>query len=158
MDTIASKETFIAALVTALGADAVRCGDAIDPRHRADWSGVAPVLPLALLRPTSTEQVAAALRICHAHRIPVVPQGGMTGLAGGAVPSVGAVALSMERMNAIEQVDTVAATITVQAGATLQAVQEAMPFDYLPEVAARIQPTVRTMLEAMLAFAEKRER
>ncbi len=125
MDTIASKETFIAALVTALGADAVRCGDAIDPRHRADWSGVAPVLPLALLRPTSTEQVAAALRICHAYRVPVVPQGGMTGLAGGAVPIVGAVALSMERMNAIEQVDTAAATITVQAGATLQAVQEA---------------------------------
>ena len=115
----------IDALIAVLGPDAVRCGDAIEARHQADWSGVAPVLPLALLRPTSTEQVAAALRICHAYRVPVVPQGGMTGLAGGAVPWPEAVALSLERMSTIEPVDTAAATITVQAGATLQAVQEA---------------------------------
>ena len=118
-------QPLIDALVAALGADGVRCGNAIDARYRADWSGAAPVEPLALVRPTSTAQVAAALRICHAHRVPVVPQGGMTGLAGGAMPMPGAVALSLERMNAIEQVDTAAATITVQAGATLQAVQEA---------------------------------
>jgi len=119
------NQALIEALIAVLGADAVRCGDAIDARHQTDWSGAAPVLPLALLRPANTEQVAAALRICHVHRVPVVPQGGMTGLAGGAVPNVDAVALSLERMNVIEQVDTAAATITVQAGATLQAVQEA---------------------------------
>lgn len=112
-------------LTAALGDDAVRCGDAIDMRYRADWSGAAPVLPLALLRPASTEQVSAALRICHTHRVAVVTQGGLTGLAGGAMPQADAVSLSLERMNAIEQVDTLAATITVQAGATLQAVQEA---------------------------------
>ncbi|APW42092.1 FAD-binding oxidoreductase [Rhodoferax saidenbachensis] len=117
--------SLIEELVAALGADAVRSGDAIDARYQADWSGTAPVLPLALLRPASTEQVAAALRICHTHRVPVVPQGGMTGLAGGAVPQLDGVALSLERMNAIERVDAAAATITVQAGATLQAVQEA---------------------------------
>ena len=119
------KPSLIEELMAALGADGVRCGDAIDVRHHADWSGAAPVPPLALLRPTDTEQVAAALRICHAHRVPVVPQGGMTGLAGGAVPQANAVALSLERMNAIGQVDVAAATLTVQAGATLQAVQEA---------------------------------
>ena len=112
-------------LIAALGDDAVRCGDAVDMRYRADWSGAAPVLPLALLRPSSTEQVSAALRICHTHRVAVVPQRGLTGLAGGAMPQADAVSLSLERMNAIEQVDTLAATITVQAGATLQAVQEA---------------------------------
>ncbi len=120
-----SNPAVLDALIAALGADGVRCGDAIDARNRTDWSGAAPVQPLVLLRPTSTEQVAAALRICHAHGVPVVPQGGMTGLAGGAVPHADAVALSLERMNAIEQVDTAAATMTVQAGATLQAVQEA---------------------------------
>jgi FAD/FMN-containing dehydrogenase len=125
LDAIASKDTFVAALVAALGADAVLCDDAIDLRYQADWSGAAPVQPLALLRPASTGQVSQALRICHAYRVAVVPQGGMTGLAGGAVPIVGAVALSMDRMNAIDEVDTAAATITVQAGATLQAVQEA---------------------------------
>jgi FAD/FMN-containing dehydrogenase len=120
-----AHQDLIAALVAALGADAVRCGDAIDARYRTDWTGVAPVLPLALVRPTSTEQVSAVLRICHAHRVPVVPQGGMTGLAGGAVPHPDAIALSLERMNVIEQVDAGAATIAVQAGATLQSVQEA---------------------------------
>ena len=115
----------IDSLVAALGVDAVRCGAAIDARYRADWSGAAPVEPLALLLPTGTEQVAQALRICHAYRMPVVPQGGMTGLAGGAMPLSGAVALSLTRMNLVEQVDTAAATITVQAGATLQSVQEA---------------------------------
>ena len=67
----------------------------------------------------------AALRICHAHGVPVVPQGGMTGLAGGAVPQAGAVALSLDRMQRIERVDGAAATLTVQAGVTLQAAQEA---------------------------------
>jgi FAD/FMN-containing dehydrogenase len=125
MDRSVLIDELIDELVAALGADAVRCGDAIDARFRADWSGAAPVEPMVLLLPASTGQVAAALRICHAHRVPVVPQGGMTGLAGGAMPLSGAVALSLERMHAIEQVDAAAATITVQAGATLQAVQEA---------------------------------
>ena len=117
--------TFLQALTEALGADAVRTGDAIPERHHTDWSGTRPLAPLALLRPANTAQVSAALRICRAHRVPVVPQGGLTGLAGGAVPTPGAVALSLERMNAIEALDPVARVITVQAGATLQAVQEA---------------------------------
>jgi len=113
------------ALTDTLGADGVDTGDAIAPHHHTDWSGIEPRRPLALLRPASTAQVARVLRLCHAHRVPVVPQGGMTGLAGGAVPTPGAVALSLERMNAIENTDAIAGALTCQAGATLQAVQEA---------------------------------
>ena len=113
------------ALIQALGADAVRTGNAIPERHHTDWSGTRPHEPLALLRPAHTAEVSATLRICHAHRVPVVPQGGLTGLAGGAVPTPGAVALSLDRMQAIEALDPVARVMTVQAGATLQAVQEA---------------------------------
>ena len=87
------KHKIFEQLVAALGADAVRCGAAIDARYRADWSGAVPVEPIALLLPASTEQVATALRICHAQRVPVVPQGGMTGLAGGAMPLGDAIAL-----------------------------------------------------------------
>jgi FAD/FMN-containing dehydrogenase len=116
---------FLAELVEALGADAVSTGEAIAPRHRTDWSGVSPALPLALLRPRNTGQVSAALRLCTKHGVPVVPQGGLTGLAGGAVPRPDAVALSLDRMNAIESIDVAASTMTVQAGATLQAVHEA---------------------------------
>src|SRR5205085_12256497 len=67
----------------------------------------------------------AMLRVCNEHRQPVVPQGGLTGLAGGACCSPGDVAVSLERMNSIEEVDPVSGTLTVQAGCTLQAVQEA---------------------------------
>ncbi|WP_225781892.1 FAD-binding oxidoreductase [Xenophilus sp. Marseille-Q4582] len=113
------------ALAQALGAGAVLTGEAIPPRHHSDWSGAAPVRPLALVRPRSTEEVAAVLRLAHAYGVPVVPQGGLTGLAGAAVPHAGGIALSLDRMNAIESVDAAAATLTAQAGATLQAVQEA---------------------------------
>ena len=116
---------FIAALVLVLGADSVHTGNGIPARHHADWSGAAPVQPLALVRPRSTAEVSALLALCHTHRVPVVPQGGLTGLAGAAVPCAQGVALSLERMAAIEAVDARAATLTVQAGATLQAVQEA---------------------------------
>jgi FAD/FMN-containing dehydrogenase len=121
----AKDSGLIAELMNALGADAVCLGDTVDARYLADWSGAAPVRPLALLRPRTTQEVAAAMRICHRHRVPVVPQGGLTGLAGAAMPQVGAIALSLWRMQTIEHIDVQAATITVQAGATLQAVQEA---------------------------------
>ncbi|WP_198969935.1 FAD-binding oxidoreductase [Xylophilus sp. ASV27] len=116
---------FLAALAAAIGPDRVLAGDAVPARHHSDWSGAAPVPPLALVRPRSTEEVAAVLRLCSAHRVPVVPQGGLTGLAGAAVPSPGAIALSLERMNAVESLDPVASCITVQAGATLLEVQQA---------------------------------
>ncbi len=116
---------FLAALAQAVGADGVQAGDAIPARHRTDWSGAAPVQPLALVRPRSTEQVSAVLALCTAHRVPVVPQGGLTGLAGAAVPCAQGIALSLDRMQAIEAVDARAATLTCQAGATVQSVQEA---------------------------------
>ena len=125
LHTLSLPAACLAALTDTLGADAVRTGSAIPTERHTDWSGTAPLAPLAWLRPASTAQVSAALRICHAHRVPVVPQGGLTGLAGGAVPTPGVVVLSLDRMNAIESLDPVAHVITVQAGATLQAVQEA---------------------------------
>lgn len=113
------------ALRAALGDDAVATGDAIPARQLSDWSGVPPVCPLAWLRPRSTAQVSAALELCTQHRVPVVPQGGMTGLAGAAQPLAHGVALSLDRMAAIEELDTATRTLTVQAGATVQSIQEA---------------------------------
>ena len=97
----------------------------VPEKYWPDWSGTPPVQPLALVRPRSTDEVSALLRVCHAHQVPVVPQGGLTGLAGAAVPSPGCVALSLERMNAIEDVNAQTGLMTVQAGVTLQSVQEA---------------------------------
>lgn len=113
------------ALVAALGPDVVRTGSDIPERATADASGLAPTRPLALLLPRTTEDVACALRVCHAHGQPVVTQGGMTGLAGGAHPVEGEIALTLQRMSGIEEIDPVSATLTARAGTPLQAIQEA---------------------------------
>jgi FAD/FMN-containing dehydrogenase len=110
----------------AIGAGQVVDGPAIDARYLSDW--VVPMTggrPLALVRPRTTAEVAAILRICHEARIPVVPQGGLTGLAGGATPVDQCVVLSLERMSGIEELDDAAATMTVLAGTPLQVIQEA---------------------------------
>ena len=120
------RETVVGAIREAVGAGAVVDRDAIDARHLRDW--VVPMAagaPLALVRPGSTADVSAVLRICHDARVPVVPQGGLTGLAGGATPVDGAVVLSLDRMSGVEELDEVAATMTVLAGTPLQVVQEA---------------------------------
>lgn len=118
----------IAALVTALGADVVRTGEDIPARNHADAGGQIPVPPAALLLPRNTDEVSACLRICHSFACPVVPQGGMTGLAGGAHPRHGEIALSLERLVGIEEVDVESGTLTALAGtplATIQAAAEA---------------------------------
>ncbi|MGA8136213.1 MAG: FAD-binding protein, partial [Pseudomonas gingeri] len=67
----------------ALGNDAVVTGADISQRHYSDWTGHSPACPAALLLPRTTADVASALRICNDAGQSVVPQGGMTGLAGG---------------------------------------------------------------------------
>ncbi|MCW3473501.1 FAD-binding oxidoreductase [Limobrevibacterium gyesilva] len=124
MDTSISV---LAELRGAIGADSVMAGDAMEAKHFADWvvKAAEGAGPIAVAYPRSTADVSAILRVCHAHRIPVVPQGGLTGLVGGATPVAGCIALSLSRMRAVEEVDAAAATITVQAGVPLQVVQEA---------------------------------
>lgn len=110
----------------ALGDAAVVTGADISRRHYSDWTGHAPARPAALLLPRTTEQVASALRICNNAQQSVVPQGGMTGLAGGAVPRETDIALSLERLRGIEEIDPAAATISVWAGTTLEEIQHAV--------------------------------
>ena len=95
--------------------------------YDTDWRGAYGGRPLAVVRPGSTAEVAEVLRLTHDAGVAVVPQGGNTGMSGGAVPdgSGTQVVLSLGRMRAVRDVDPVGATITVEAGATLAAVQEA---------------------------------
>jgi FAD/FMN-containing dehydrogenase len=111
----------------AVGANAVVAGTDAEPKHFGDWavSMRQGELPAAVVYPTSTAEVAAVLRYCNEHGIAVVPQGGLTGLLGGATPSEGSVALSLSRMRGIEAVDVAGATLIAEAGAPLQAIQEA---------------------------------
>ncbi|HEX6363917.1 MAG TPA: FAD-binding oxidoreductase, partial [Albitalea sp.] len=81
----------------------------------------------AVVRPGSVDEVAAVVRACAAHGAAIVPQGGNTGLVGGAVPDASGtqVLLSLTRLNRIRAIDAPNLTMTVDAGCVLQAVQEA---------------------------------
>ena len=99
-------------------------GSGVEERYLVDVLGQRGAPPLALLRPANTAEVSRSLAICHGAGLPVVTQGGRTGLAQGQLPRSGEVVLSLERMNAIESVDADAAMATVQAGVILQALQD----------------------------------
>ncbi len=90
-----------------------------------DWRGRYTGQPLCVVLPSDTEAVAAVVSACAAAGVPVVPQGGNTGLCGGATPLGGEVLISLQRLNRIRSVDVDNNTITVEAGCKLQAVQEA---------------------------------
>jgi FAD/FMN-containing dehydrogenase len=81
----------------------------------------------AILKPGSTEEVAALLRTAHKHRTPIVPQGGNTGLVGGQIAFDGNedFVLSLSRLNTIREVDPQGNTITAEAGVILQRIQDA---------------------------------
>ena len=99
-------------------------GENIPFRNRTDWSFLPPTTPRVVLRPTTTEDVVQIMRQCHADQITVTPQGGMTGLCGGARPANGGVALSLERLAGIEDLDPIGMTMTVRAGTPLETVQK----------------------------------
>jgi FAD/FMN-containing dehydrogenase len=111
----------------ALGPAAVLSDPADMAPYAADWRGRVRATPLAVLRPDSTAQVAAAVRICAETGTALVPQGGNTGQCAGAVPSADGsqVVLALARMNRIRALDVENNTITVEAGCVLAQVQEA---------------------------------
>lgn len=87
-----------------------------------DWTKVHVPAPSAVAFPRSTEEVARLLKLCTAHNVPVVPSGGRTGLAAGAVAKDGELVLSLQRMNRIGELDLLGNTVRVQAGAITEAV------------------------------------
>jgi FAD/FMN-containing dehydrogenase len=114
----------LAELQAIVGDRGLLTGDDVQARPNHSWGqGSCPAL--AIVRPTSTEEVAAVLHLCNTKGRAVVPQGGLTGLVDGITCAEGDVVISLERMNAIEHIDADAGTMVVQAGAVLQNVQEA---------------------------------
>ncbi|HXE16390.1 MAG TPA: FAD-binding oxidoreductase [Stellaceae bacterium] len=89
--------------------------------QRGLYRGATPIV----LRPGSTEEVAAIVKLCAASRVPVVPQGGNTGLCGGGVPNENgrSVVVALGRMNRVRHLDPVDFTITVEAGCVLADIQ-----------------------------------
>ena len=109
-------------LANALDEGAVLTGLDAEEKAFTPWGLLGA--PLAVVRPSSTEQVAKVLRIAAAHDTPITTWGGKTGLVDGTFAD-GIIALSLDRMTAIEAVDRQASTMTVQAGCILQTACEA---------------------------------
>src|SRR5437868_891397 len=125
------SEDFIDELRNALDKGAVLSGGDIDARYHHDLAGNPAPEPRAIVRPRTTEDVSALLRLCHREGVPVTTQGGMTGLVRGALPNANEIVLSMERMNSVEEVDASAGVAIAQAGTPLQKLQERVEQDGL---------------------------
>jgi FAD/FMN-containing dehydrogenase len=108
-------------LAAVVGGPHVLTGDAT-AGYAVDWTGRFRGDPPAVVRPRDTAQVAAVLALCSGGGIPVVPQGGNTGLVGGGVPVHGEVVLSLARLDRLGPPDLEAAQVTAGAGVTLSRV------------------------------------
>jgi len=111
------------ALMSVLGKSGVVSDPAVVAAQSGDWSEATKVAPAWVLFPRTPQQVADVLALCSHHHQKIVIQGGLTGLAGGATPTHGEVALSLAKLNQIEEIDTVGGTATVQAGVILEELQ-----------------------------------
>jgi FAD/FMN-containing dehydrogenase len=125
----------------------------VDPEltasYETDWTGRFTGRAAAVVRPGSSGEVAAVMALLHEAGRPVVPQGGNTGLVGGGVPLHGEVVVSLRRLAAIGEVDVAAGQVTVGAGATAAAVDDAaarVGLAFGVDLAARQSATVGGMV------------
>lgn len=136
-------DKLITQLTELLGSNGVLTGEDVSSREAA-W-GKGPCEAAAILRPRTTEEVSKIMQICHAANQPIVAQGGKTGLVQGCIANGQEIALSFERMNQIEEVDSASRTMTVQAGVPLQSVHEAaeaVGFSFPLDLGARGSATI----------------
>ncbi|MFT5349559.1 MAG: FAD/FMN-containing dehydrogenase [Planctomycetota bacterium] len=121
-----SLENLLDRLKSELGESAVILAEEIGEKYLSDWSGEsAKATPKALIRPANTNEVSQLMKLCHDAGQAVAVQGGMSGLSAGAVPENNELAVSLERMSGIEEIDSDSMTMTVLSGTPLQTIQEA---------------------------------
>lgn len=141
------------ALAAIVGGNALLTDPADVAPYASDWRGKLHGRPLAVARPASTGQVAAVVRLCGQRGIAIVPQGGNSGLAGGATPDASGtqLILSLDRMAAIRAVDPVDNVIVAEAGCILAHAQAAaveadrlLPLSFAAEGSARIGGAIAT--------------
>jgi FAD/FMN-containing dehydrogenase len=113
-------------LMALLGPGACLSGEDAVP-YATDWRRRYFGAAVCVVKPSTTEEVAQAVKICAQAGVPIVPQGGNTGLCGGATPdtSGSAVIINLSRMNRVRALDEINSTICVEAGCTLASVQQA---------------------------------
>ncbi len=161
-------DALIATLAAIVGAPQVLTALADKARYEAEWRRTYPGDALAVVRPASTDEVSRVVAACAAAGVAVVPQGGNTGLVGGSTPdnSGTEVVLSLDRMRAVRRADPLDNTLTVEAGCTVLAAQQAaeaagrlFPLSLASEGSATVGGVVSTNAggEQVLRYGNTRE-
>ena len=111
------------------GAAHVEAGEGIGARYQSDWLGKTASEPAIVVRPASTEEVAAVMKICAETRTPVIPFGGNSGLASGTIARAEdqVVKLSLERMNKVRRIDAPGRYMVAEAGCIVESLHHAAP-------------------------------
>jgi len=142
---IARKTEIVAALSAVLPADAIVSDPEETRAYECDALTAYRCPPLAAVLPRTTEEVAAAMRICHELRVPVVPRGAGTSLAGGALPTADSVVIGTMRLQDVLEIDTANRFIRVQTGVTnlsVSAELEMEGFFYAPDPSSQLACTI----------------
>ena len=140
-----------ATLAALIGERHVLTGDAIGEHYRIDITRKYKSHPAILVKPQSTVEVSEIVKLAAAQDMPITVIGGQTGTVGSAVPANGGLALSLERMNSIVEIDLLSMTMTIEAGCILQIAQETaeaqgalLPLDLGARGSATIGGTIAT--------------
>jgi FAD/FMN-containing dehydrogenase len=115
----------VQALIDELGEDQILLGGDVTSRSAGIWRSDG-IKAQVLVRPRNTEEVSKAMAVCHTYDQTVVTHGGLTGLVQGAITTADDVVISLERMNAIDQINPLERTAVVESGVVLQTLQEAV--------------------------------
>jgi glycolate oxidase len=140
-NVLSRKTQIVARLQEVLPGDAVISDEMETRAYECDALTAYKCAPLAVVLPSSTEEVSAVLRVCHEMGVPVVPRGSGTSLAGGALPTADCVLLGVARMNDVLETDYDNRFIRVQTGRTNLSVTgavEADGFFYAPDPSSQL--------------------
>ncbi|MBN2758968.1 MAG: FAD-binding protein [Rhodobacteraceae bacterium] len=138
---MSKRDRVIARLAEVLPKDALISDEAERRAYECDALTAYRCLPLAVVLPESTEQVAAIMKICHAEGVPVVPRGSGTSLAGGALPTEDSIILGVARLRDVVEINYADRFIRVQSGITNLAVTGAVEGDgffYAPDPSSQL--------------------
>jgi len=133
-------------LAAIVGSEHVVVDQSIVAQFATDWTRRWTSNPLMVVRPANTNEVSAVVGVCNASRVPIVTQGGNTGLVGGSIPTRGGcLVLSTTRLQYLEAVDAAARQVTVGAGVTIASLQQhvaSSKLSYGVDLASRESATI----------------
>ena len=138
---IGKRDRVVARLAPLVAADALITDEAERRAYECDALTAYRCIPLAVVLPSTTEEVSAVLRVCHEEGVPVVPRGSGTSLAGGALPTEDSVILGVARLRDVLEVNYDDRFIRVQSGMTNLSVTDAVEGDgffYAPDPSSQL--------------------